>query len=1051
MIHDSESLDEDANHEGAEEATSLAEVAVDLDKLLNHLALDSAEGVFGADGKVRVAAGRGVGLRFIGTYFPEAQHDLRIATGYFYLSGYDISRHFIHRETKVHVLVGQAQGRRATQMVVGKMVSVVEEVMSELGTTRFPLHDAVKELVTRMRDGKFLFSSVGEMPVGASGEKRRFHCKFYIADDAVSWSGSANFSRNGLVRSGNDEQLVASRNAEEIAYFRRYYEKQLNESCDLLAELQSLLEQWLDLHTPFEAYLKALLCSYSPDRYPVDKPANEPTYFQEGVIVRAVEQVQKYGGALLLVATGLGKTVIGAEIARRILMNHSRNSINRLVVIAPRVTEKQWHDELKGRGCYKPEFFDNSTLFKAASEDNTGQASQLENCVELCNASTVFLIDEAHRYRNLLLKDAKKKRENKKLTNKERKEEDEVTDRVDRIAKQGGKIILLTATPYGTQKQNINSLLRMLPPKSPPTRKPPRHLFEQEEGTENARPTASHWSVAHIDKTAQREVVIVLGMLHVLQMARDRGDSEPDGRLFIAMRDGSKKYLPRQIRLHRVAYPVFLQEQMEGAYSARVFDAQVISYSRWNEEKSDVEPGAANSWENNTLRAWLSSPRELKRVLQICYNAPDPAPNSETESQMKIAYDLAEPESEPSEMTAYTTHCDVKFTQTQAKRQRVLKAILETIEADDVTQDSKIAILINLLEAHRSKGEKAIIFVRRHATAIYLEEKLTEWLEQLRCGCTITYQENGETYKLKSNRQRLRLIRNFAPEANMRKGGRLPAEQDQLDVLICTDADGIGQNLQDATVVINYDLPLTADELFQRAGRVLRPTPGCDREIDTYTFVPDVTNSHTDASVAINNVVNSLFERQNQANDIIDCGRILPSTTDPNPVIMSLASASDLDNIPTRYRPIEDELQQGPNSASRHISNFEKYEVQTSQVKDKIIVSAKKAAVRQPSVCVFIEGRYGIEPVLFNLKKNQIEARSREEILDLLECPNDTDKDTVSAKVVEAAALKAFDAWLEQKSEDERLFPYERVCTVYLRPEDSQQPEQALARMLNEN
>ncbi|WP_366145953.1 MULTISPECIES: C-terminal helicase domain-containing protein [unclassified Nostoc] len=46
----------------------------------------------------------------------------------------------------------------------------------------------------------------------------------------------------------------------------------------------------------------------------------------------------------------------------------------------------------------------------------------------------------------------------------------------------------------------------------------------------------------------------------------------------------------------------------------------------------------------------------------------------------------------------------------------------------------------------------------------------------------------------------------------------------EYDVLICTDADGLGVNLQDADTVVNYDPPEGADELFQRAGRVLRMT-----------------------------------------------------------------------------------------------------------------------------------------------------------------------------------------------------------------------------------
>lgn len=1021
----------------------------DLEQLLAKHALDPFEGVFGPDGKVLSAAGRGVGLRFVATYFPESQNELRIATSYFKLGGYKLGRGFIGKDTKVHVLVGQAQGGEATQTVVGEMVTALGEIMRELGTTPFSLADAVEELVARIDAGKFVIRSASEMvpdvPHGQRREYRRFHCKFYIADDAVVWTGSANFTWYGLSRLGNDEQLTASRNVAEIKYFRRYYDEQLASGRDLLEELQAMLKQWLRMHDPFDAYLKALLCSYESERYPVEKPANEPTYFQEGIIVCAVEQARRYDGALLLVATGLGKTVIGAEIARRILSDYSSSNVRQLIVVAPRATEKGWRDELRGRG-YKPEFFDNSALFKAASEDDSRQTSQLEQCIQRCNASTVFLIDEAHRYRNLLLKAEQTNRRNRRRT-AEPQEYNRVMERVDQIANQKSKIILLTATPYGTNKQNINSLLRMLPPKAPPTRKAPKNLFEQENETQGAAPATSTWSVSHVDKTSQLGVVTILGMVHVLQMARDRGNVETDGRLFIAMRDDSRRYLPKQIRFHRVSFPLFLQERMERAYDAKAFDAQVISYLRWNEEKDAAEAGATNIWMNNTFRAWLSSPRELKRVLDICYNTPDPAPNSETGGEMTLRLDLPEPELETAEGGDTTASCRLRFILSQAKRQREIKPLLAFIES----ADDKLAILIEVLEPHRAKGEKAIIFVKRHATALYLQEKLGDKVGRI--GCTIVQSGLGGEGKIKTDRQRQRLIRNFAPDANTSKGGRRPPEREHLDILICTDADGIGQNMQDALVVINYDLPLTADELFQRTGRVLRPTPERDREVDIYTFVPDVNGSRSNATRAVSAMVHKLSERQNEANGVIPCGKVLPDDNDLNPVVMSLARAQNLDNVPTHYRSLEDGLLPEASSASRHISRFELYEHQARTLKETNVMSAKKvksAKVRQPCVCVFIKGRRGIEHVLFNTRKKQIEPSTREEVLDLLECPPDEKKDTVSVKQVETAAIEAFEAWREQQSEMDRFFPSERICAVYLRPEISQEPGEALGRMLKQ-
>ncbi len=45
---------------------------------------------------------------------------------------------------------------------------------------------------------------------------------------------------------------------------------------------------------------------------------------------------------------------------------------------------------------------------------------------------------------------------------------------------------------------------------------------------------------------------------------------------------------------------------------------------------------------------------------------------------------------------------------------------------------------------------------------------------------------------------------------------------DELRVLICTDVLSEGQNLQDCSVVVNFDLPWAIIRLIQRAGRVDR-------------------------------------------------------------------------------------------------------------------------------------------------------------------------------------------------------------------------------------
>ena len=75
----------------------------------------------------------------------------------------------------------------------------------------------------------------------------------------------------------------------------------------------------------------------------------------------------------------------------------------------------------------------------------------------------------------------------------------------------------------------------------------------------------------------------------------------------------------------------------------------------------------------------------------------------------------------------------------------------------------------------------------------------------------------------------------FSPVSN-EKGAHVKPEE-ELRVLVATDVLSEGQNLQDAHVVVNYDLPWAIIRLIQRAGRVDRVGQKAER-ILCYSFLP---------------------------------------------------------------------------------------------------------------------------------------------------------------------------------------------------------------------
>jgi superfamily II DNA/RNA helicase len=75
----------------------------------------------------------------------------------------------------------------------------------------------------------------------------------------------------------------------------------------------------------------------------------------------------------------------------------------------------------------------------------------------------------------------------------------------------------------------------------------------------------------------------------------------------------------------------------------------------------------------------------------------------------------------------------------------------------------------------------------------------------------------------------------FSPRSNDKKA--FAESRGELRVLVATDVLSEGQNLQDAHIVVNYDLPWAIIRLIQRVGRVDRIGQKAE-EIVAYSFLP---------------------------------------------------------------------------------------------------------------------------------------------------------------------------------------------------------------------
>lgn len=385
------------------------------------------------------SVGSGIGLAFVKSFFPKAFQTIRIASDYFELSGYDLARDTFNPTVQLRILV-RIQGGEGKKVQLAA-VEVVEELVADLGKCNKPLTEAVREILKQMEEKRFFIRDAHEV--------EPFHCKYYICDENFLWQGSANFTKKGLCVNMENAALIT--NADEIRGFVKSFNETSADARDLLALLQDRLRKWLEISKPYDIYLKTLLLLLkNRAREPLLEGANSPTYFQRGVIEKSLRQIERYGGSFIVAATGLGKTVIGAEVAFRL---HSEGKIKQVILLAPFNVLSNWKEECDGRRVRYVEFFNVTLPFVEKPETSYHQINRLEKQLNYPADEMLIIVDEAHHYRNQL-----------RALNSEKKIS-RVYNLLAPIVAKGAKIVLLTATAYSTSPENINSLLYLLPHK----------------------------------------------------------------------------------------------------------------------------------------------------------------------------------------------------------------------------------------------------------------------------------------------------------------------------------------------------------------------------------------------------------------------------------------------------------------------------------------------------------------------------------------------------------------------------------------------------------
>ena len=156
---------------------------------------------------------------------------------------------------------------------------------------------------------------------------------------------------------------------------------------------------------------------------------------------------------------------------------------------------------------------------------------------------------------------------------------------------------------------------------------------------------------------------------------------------------------------------------------------------------------------------------------------------------------------------------------------QTLQVIIDRHGAWDASNDSKLNKLAELI-SELKPDQKLLVFSEYADSISYVERHLRSRLPKVKIGA-VSGRSSDPTY----------MARCFSPESNKSELGGLPEGEEELQVLLATDVLSEGQNLQDAAMILNWDLPWTIIKIIQRAGRVDRVGQKSET-IEVFSFKP---------------------------------------------------------------------------------------------------------------------------------------------------------------------------------------------------------------------
>lgn len=804
---------------------------------------------------------------------------LDVATGYFDLRGWadldaDIRSLIAKRGEQegpvVRILIGMAtpSAHEAT------LVRLDEEA------TGVPTLDADREISQGRRDvvirnfreqlsrgrtteqTRAALASLRELVAQGRVELKAFtrqplHGKTYIlhsdadAESKEAWVGSSNLTHPGLFT--NLELNTELTDRENVIALAQWFEDRWSDhfSMRLTAQMLALLDDsFVGVHTPWEIYLKVCYDLSRDVREGLEEYSvygridDDLLDYQRTAVTTLARRVEKNGGAMLGDVVGLGKTITAVAVASMLRDSYGYQPL----VVCPKNLVRMWEDYLH-------------------HYDLNGKV--------VSYTTAVRDLPHERRYRLVILD------ESHTLRNRDRQDYQAVKTYIE---DNESKVLELTATPYNLSFEDVANQLAMFIGEDDDLGVAPQHAMDQDPRAFRELNGKERTLQAFRKSEEPEDWKRLMGEMLVRRtrgfIKRNYAQTDEAGHEYLTFANGSRFTFP-----NRVARPVDIPFSADDPASLMVDDEtldalQALLLPRFRladyvdrlemDRGTDGERALWEGWKRARANAAgflrvglykrlsscgysfdLSLRRQLARdemfVWAIDHGKELPVGtidlalfNDESQtaegsspaeadgaalSRPERLYRIVQ-ESAPADVawvrpSLFTREFRADLEHDNDLRRRLLTRFGEW----DPHRDTKLLRLRELLTTTRS-NEKVLIFTEYKDTAEYLARELT------RLGVDRVAAATG------SSEDPTRLALRFSPRSNQSlidESGSAVAPEDELRVLVATDVLSEGQNLQDAHIIVNYDLPWAIIRLIQRAGRVDRIGQVADT-VDVYSI-----------------------------------------------------------------------------------------------------------------------------------------------------------------------------------------------------------------------